>query len=121
MASIGLATVGIDSTAAQSFGKLTGIVPRAKGGPVNANSAYMVGEQGPEMFVPSSDGYILPNDIMAGESTNVTQNIYIQTGVAQTVRAEMLQLMPRFKQEAIAGVLDAKQRGGSYAKGLVGA
>jgi hypothetical protein len=33
----------------------------------------------------------------------------------------MASLLPRFKQETIAGVLDAKQRGGSYAKGLAAA
>jgi phage-related minor tail protein len=34
---------------------------RAAGGPVDAGSAYLVGENGPEMFVPSSGGTILPN------------------------------------------------------------
>lgn len=120
MASIGFIG-GTDAGAA--FGRLTGLIPttgpgRASGGAVMGGSPYRVGERGPETFVPSSNGYILPNDMQPGESTNVVQNIYVQTGVAQTVRAEMLQLLPRFKSEAMAGVLDAKQRGGSYAKGL---
>ena len=34
---------------------------RASGGPVEAGSAYLVGEQGPELFVPSSNGSIAPN------------------------------------------------------------
>lgn len=34
---------------------------RASGGPVEAGSAYLVGENGPEMFVPSSSGSIAPN------------------------------------------------------------
>ena len=34
---------------------------RAGGGPVDAGSAYLVGEQGPELFVPSSNGSIAPN------------------------------------------------------------
>lgn len=34
---------------------------RAAGGPVNANTPYMVGERGPELFVPSSSGNIMPN------------------------------------------------------------
>jgi hypothetical protein len=33
----------------------------------------------------------------------------------------MVSLLPKFRQEAIASVLDAKLRGGSYAKGLVAA
>ena len=36
---------------------------RAAGGPVSAGRPYMVGERGPEMFVPSSSGMILPNNI----------------------------------------------------------
>ncbi len=34
---------------------------RAEGGPVAAKSAYIVGEDGPEVFVPSSSGMIVPN------------------------------------------------------------
>ncbi len=34
---------------------------RAAGGPVEAGSAYLVGENGPEMFVPSSNGAVVPN------------------------------------------------------------
>jgi phage-related minor tail protein len=34
---------------------------RASGGPVEAGSAYLVGEQGPEWFVPSSSGAIAPS------------------------------------------------------------
>jgi hypothetical protein len=33
---------------------------RARGGPVASNKAYLVGERGPEMFVPSSSGQIVP-------------------------------------------------------------
>lgn len=34
---------------------------KADGGPVSAGTAYVVGERGPEMFVPSSSGTIVPN------------------------------------------------------------
>ena len=34
---------------------------RATGGPVGAGSAYMVGERGPEMFIPRHSGTIIPN------------------------------------------------------------
>ena len=47
--------------------------PRANGGPVESGSAYMVGERGPELFVPRSAGAIVPNHAMAmGGSTNIT-------------------------------------------------
>lgn len=92
--------------------------PRAMGGPVSAGTAYTVGETGPEMFVPGTNGYILPNEMTSGETIIVNQTINVETGVSQTVRAEMATLLPRFKQEAMTGVLEAKQRGGSYARGL---
>jgi hypothetical protein len=34
---------------------------RAHGGPVSANMAYMVGEKGPELFVPNTGGAVIPN------------------------------------------------------------
>lgn len=34
---------------------------KADGGPVRAGTAYMVGERGPEMFVPSQSGTIVPS------------------------------------------------------------
>lgn len=114
MAAIGI--ISPNTGAAAAFGKMTGLIPRAKGGPVMAGEGYRVGEAGPETFVPSTNGYILPNDMASGETVIVNQTINVQTGVAQTVKAEMFSLLPRFKQEAMAGVLDAKQRGGSYSK-----
>lgn len=39
---------------------------RASGGPVSLGSSYLVGEQGPELFVPRSDGYIVNAERTAG-------------------------------------------------------
>ena len=47
---------------------------RANGGPVSAGKSYMVGERGPEMFVPNAGGRIVPNSDMGG-STNVVVNV----------------------------------------------
>ena len=93
-------------------------IGKAVGGQISAGKTYVVGEKGPELFIPNTGGYIVPNGMSAGQSNTVVQNIYVETGVSQTVRAEMASLLPRFKQEALAGVLDAKSRGGSYARGL---
>ena len=107
------------SGAAAAFGKMTGLTPRASGGPVSSNTPYLVGENGPEMFIPKNGGYVVPNGITGGgSSVTVVQNISVETGVSQTVRAEMSSLLPRFKQEAMAGVIDAKSRGGSYGRAL---
>lgn len=41
---------------------------RASGGPVNANKRYLVGENGPEMFVPSENGTIRNGKQMQGNA-----------------------------------------------------
>lgn len=41
---------------------------RAQGGPVAANMPYVVGERGPEWFMPSQNGTIIPNSGSAGGS-----------------------------------------------------
>jgi hypothetical protein len=50
---------------------------RAAGGPVNAGQAYMVGERGPELFIPPTAGMISPN---AG-GRSITQVFNISPGV----------------------------------------
>lgn len=48
---------------------------RAFGGPVFGGRPYLVGERGPEMFIPQSSGTILPNDkSMGGVTNNITIN-----------------------------------------------
>ena len=39
---------------------------RASGGPVTGGKPYVVGERGPELFVPNSSGSIVPNHQMGG-------------------------------------------------------
>ena len=47
---------------------------RANGGVVSAGKSYMVGERGPEMFVPNTGGRIVPNSDM-GSATNIVVNV----------------------------------------------
>jgi TP901 family phage tail tape measure protein len=62
-------------------GAMTGGMPwsfgggRANGGPVSSGQTYMVGERGPELFVPSRSGTIVANDKMGGGNTNVVVNV----------------------------------------------
>ena len=49
---------------------------RARGGPVTKNGSFVVGEKGPELFVPKRSGTIIPNDKLAGGgSTNISVNV----------------------------------------------
>lgn len=45
---------------------LTGALPQAEGGPVSGGLPYMVGERGPELFVPRGNGAIVPTNQLAG-------------------------------------------------------
>jgi hypothetical protein len=54
---------------------------RAEGGPVMGGATYLVGEAGPELFVPSTSGRIVPNlelqssTAVGGGSSNTTVNV----------------------------------------------
>ena len=91
--------------------------PVANGGPVSAGGRYIVGERGPEVFTPAMAGTVTPNSGV-GSSTTVVQNINVSTGVQQTVRAEIRQMMPQIADSAKGAVLDAKRRGGSYGRAM---
>jgi hypothetical protein len=89
----------------------------AGGGTIAPNKAVMVGERGPEIFVPNSGGKIVPNHNMkalGGQETVINQNINITTGVSQTVRAEVLNMLPAIKQETLQAVADSRLRGGTF-------
>jgi hypothetical protein len=60
---------------------------RANGGPVSSGTSYVVGERGPELFVPNTAGTIIPNGGSGGGSTiNVTVNGAIDAeGTARTI------------------------------------
>ena len=92
------------------------IPARATGGPV------LVGERGPELFIPHSAGSIknkqdTKNMIQAGGApVNVYQTIQVETGVSQTVKTEMMNMLPRFKAETMQAVIDGKRRGKAISK-----
>lgn len=52
--------------------------PRAFGGPVMAGSPYMVGERGPELFVPERSGTIVPNG--GGSHLTIAPVIHVSGG-----------------------------------------
>ena len=56
---------------------------RADGGGVAAGKAYVVGERGPELFMPGQSGSIVPNGALmsGGGGTSVNVNIINQAGV----------------------------------------
>lgn len=63
--------------------------PRAAGGPVDAGMPYMVGERGPELFIPSSSGSISPNG-----GVSVVNHIYVN-GTAEDVARKVMDEITR--------------------------
>lgn len=57
----------------------------AKGGPVSAGVPITVGEKGRELFVPNSNGTIIPNNKLGGMGNTFTGNIYLgDSGAVKT-------------------------------------
>lgn len=55
-----------------------------------------------------------------GSGVVINQTINVTTGVQQTVRTEIAQLMPKIAEASKAAVLDARKRGGSYSAAFGG-
>jgi len=54
----------------------------AEGGSPPVGKVSVVGERGPELFVPKSAGTIIPNKALGGQAVNITQQISIGEGVS---------------------------------------
>ena len=89
---------------------------RAAGGPVTNGRPYVVGEKGPELFVPSGSGNIIPNSAMrsgggSGGMGGVTVNYNIAAGVT---RAELVPILETERKRLKAEIPDMVRRGGAY-------
>lgn len=78
----GISIPGFSIPFGPSFGGLSFTIPniptfRAAGGPLNANQAAIVGERGPELFIPSTAGTVVPNGQAGGGVT-----VMIETGAS---------------------------------------
>jgi hypothetical protein len=108
---IGNPLADVTTGVAKGLGFVPGL---AVGGPVKAGSPYMVGEKGPELFVPHSSGSIVPNGAMGssgGGSGGVTVNYNIAAGVS---RAELVPILEQERRRLKAEIPDMVRRGGSY-------
>jgi hypothetical protein len=76
---------------------------RAKGGPVSLGKAYVVGERGPELFIPKASGFINPNASGGGNQSGGTSDVRVTvepsplfiTTVAQATQAASADAMRR--------------------------
>ena len=73
---------GLGSILGQSIGALFGLPGRATGGPVGPGQAYMVGERGPEVFVPTTAGRIETGPGGAPRDVRVAIQVAVPRGQA---------------------------------------
>ena len=82
------------------------VLGRAHGGPVAAGVGYMVGERGPERFIPNVAGKIMPHGAGAGEGMGGGMVV----NVSLTVHGNLL--AQRDMEDAVVeGVIEARRRG----------
>lgn len=112
-----IAGAGGWSTTVQPAGFLDGLLSgfRADGGPVEAGRMYMVGERGPEPFIPKVDGTILPSGSRLG-GQQITIATTINAPGASPEAAAMIERRLAEHEARMPGVIlevtrEARERG----------
>jgi hypothetical protein len=82
---------------------------RAAGGPVTGGFPYIVGERGPELFVPRSSGNILPNG--AGGASIVINNYMDNRGATTDFIAAMPEILRRNNAQVREEIIEGLRRG----------
>lgn len=85
--------------------KLPGL---ASGGPAQANKPYIVGEQGPELFVPKASGTVVPNGASMGGSAQVTNN-YITNNINAVDAKSVAQLFVENRKTLLGATMMARK------------
>jgi tape measure domain-containing protein len=98
-----------------TFGPNYGIAQRALGGPVSAGSPYLVGERGPELFMPSRGGSIIPNNALGGGGASVVVNVDASGSSVQGDQAQSRQLGIAISSAVQAELVKQKRPGGLLA------
>ena len=88
----------------------------ANGGPITGGQPAIVGERGPELFVPGTSGRIISNSAMKSNggtpvAAGVTVNYHIAAGVT---RAELVPILETERKRLKAEIPDMVRRGGAY-------
>lgn len=84
----------------------------AAGGPADRGRAYVVGERGPELFVPRTSGTVVPAH-KTGGTYYIDARGADREGLAR-LESMIAQLHGSIEHRAVSAVLDARQRGGSF-------
>ena len=103
--------VGVISSGLKSLGlPLPAVTPKAVGGYVGAQQPYLVGEKGPELFVPGGSGTIIPNKNMAGGSGGSSVTVNVDARGSADPAAVRAQVEQGIRQAAPAIIAAAEAR-----------
>jgi len=103
----------VDAMPSFSFGGIGKLLGFADGGNPPVGVPSIVGERGPEIFVPNTAGTVIPNNKLGGQTVVVQQTINLSPGLAETVNAAIMNAAPHIAGAAKAAVFDEMQRGGT--------
>lgn len=92
---------GLMALATTAIGSLLGLPGRATGGPVAPGRAYMVGERGPELFVPTASGRVVVPTSGGGRDVRVSVTINAPPGDAGGALARSSRQVARAVRAAI--------------------
>ncbi len=117
MLGIGGGEAGGEAAGGFSFGDIISSLPFfADGGPIPSNLPAIVGERGPELFIPRSAGTIVPND-MLGNGGGHTFHFNVDArgatdpaGVRAQVMAGIREMTPHIIGASVAAQQDMKRR-----------
>jgi phage-related minor tail protein len=73
---------GLTGIAGSLLTAVLGLPGRATGGPVSPGTAYVVGERGPELFVPTSSGAVQPTSMQGVRDVRVSIAVNAAAGEA---------------------------------------
>jgi len=102
---------GLGSGVELGGGKIGSVFTMQHGGSLLPGQMALVGEAGPELFLPRVPGQIIPNDRIASGGVTYQQTVNVSPGVAEAVRAEIHKLRPKLMQDAVQAMAMAKRRG----------
>lgn len=103
--------VGVVSGALGSIGLPVPALPgKAVGGSVTGNKPYMVGERGPELFVPGGNGTIIPNQNVRGGGGGSPINISVDARGSNDPAAVRAQVQQGILEAAPAIIAAAESR-----------
>ena len=96
---------GLLAGAAQQLPILLGLPGRSTGGPVSPGRGYLVGERGPELFVPTASGRV---ETARGGGRNIRMNITINApaGTEPQALSRSSRQVARAVKRALAGLED---------------